>query len=490
MKHSHPEPPQPRDAHCALRRAHLGVSCLLVSATLAAPGVAQDNGPRFTPLQWRSEVIPTLDLGDAQPTNVQVSNRLVTATGPATPGVNTGSPTVPGSPAFGLNTDGVARLFLDTNPDPGFGAICTATLLSTGRHLLTAAHCVTDDSGQISILDGLDGNSATFELPNGTGSVAFSADDITVHPNWNGNETDGFDVAVIDLGTTLIDDIPRYNLFTQDDGSDFDVPLIKVGYGTSGDGSTGATLGAGTKRTGQNRYESFGFAFLGATNTDTQLLYDFDNGNPANDTYGALFGNAGILVQNALFDDPAGFGTEEVGSAPGDSGGPSFLFNEDDQEWQIAGVTSYGLIFGADPDGPGPLGVFSPDATATLDSSFGEFAGDARVAQPDIAAFIAAATAIDDAVAGDYDSSGQVGQGDLDIVLQNWGTGTFTGDEAALVGGGPFDGRIDQNELDGVLQNWGNTAAPGFTGAAVPEPAAATAALLALGGLTPARRRR
>ncbi len=76
------------------------------------------------------------------------------------------------------------------------------------------------------------------------------------------------------------------------------------------------------------------------------------------------------------------------------------------------------------------------------------------------------------ALTGDYDGSGQVEQGDLDIVLQNWGTGTFTGDEAALVGGGPFDGTVDQNELDGVLQNWGSTAAPDFAGSAVPEPAA------------------
>ncbi len=90
-------------------------------------------------------------------------------------------------------------------------------------------------------------------------------------------------------------------------------------------------------------------------------------------------------------------------------------------------------------------------------------------------------------ITGDYDTSGQVEQGDLDIVLQNWGTGTFTGDEDALVGGGPFDGTVDQNELDGVLQNWGSTSAPDFAGSAVPEPT--VLALLSVGGLAMLRRR-
>ncbi len=80
---------------------------------------------------------------------------------------------------------------------------------------------------------------------------------------------------------------------------------------------------------------------------------------------------------------------------------------------------------------------------------------------------------------GDYNDNGQVEQGDLDLVLQNWGkdvrvTGVPTGWTNDL----PF-GVIEQNELDPVLQNWGSTAVPDFRGFTVPEPAA----VVCLGGL-------
>ena len=90
-------------------------------------------------------------------------------------------------------------------------------------------------------------------------------------------------------------------------------------------------------------------------------------------------------------------------------------------------------------------------------------------------------------ITGDFDGSGQVGQGDLNLVLLNWGDNTAPAgfDEAALSSGGPFDGNVSQNELNDVLLNWGNTAEA--TGSAVPEPA--TSALLGLGGLALLRRR-
>jgi len=47
-------------------------------------------------------------------------------------------------PTYGGDYSGVARLILDTTQ----GAfLCSGALLTTGRHILTAAHCVTDASG-------------------------------------------------------------------------------------------------------------------------------------------------------------------------------------------------------------------------------------------------------------------------------------------------------------------------------------------------------
>jgi len=88
---------------------------------------------------------------------------------------------------------------------------------------------------------------------------------------------------------------------------------------------------------------------------------------------------------------------------------------------------------------------------------------------------------------GDYDGDGFVSQGDLDLVLLNWGDAIAPAgfDEAALASGGPFDGLISQNELDGVLLNWGNGTAPALT--AIPEPASGILLLL---GITTITRRR
>ncbi|MEM1026539.1 MAG: hypothetical protein AAGJ38_00475 [Planctomycetota bacterium] len=72
-------------------------------------------------------------------------------------------------------------------------------------------------------------------------------------------------------------------------------------------------------------------------------------------------------------------------------------------------------------------------------------------------------------LAGDFNNSGLVEQGDLNLVLNNWGSPRGNWSNA----NGFATPLVDQEELNAVLNNWGNNAAPSFEGFNIPEPASA-----------------
>lgn len=249
----------------------------------------------------------------------------------------------------GTGFDGVVRLGTDGSSN------CSGALLRTGRHILTAAHCLTDEFG---LKDYLSPSEYTvyFDLPSGT--VPISVSQIYIHPNWTGDFNFNNDLAILELSQPAPPTAERYEIYTG--FSEVGQIFQKVGYGVSGTGIAGEAYEFETtldKRKGLNRYDALGDIFNGApyyyNNTPgTQLAFDFDSGLPQNDAFGREFGINDL-----------GLGLQEVNISPGDSGGPAFI------NGQIAGITSTGFSSST----PGV------DVTSILDDSFGEYAADTRV---------------------------------------------------------------------------------------------------------------
>ncbi len=268
----------------------------------------------------------------------QVQERIVSAGRPRNYVITANTNTRFQGAAAGTLLNGVADLTVFTSQGV-FG--CTGSLLSTGRHILTAAHCVTNNAGNLNASS----VNAHFELA--SGNLTISGSNITVHPSFNGNVLAGGDIAIIELDSVVPGAVTRYDIYRA--SNEIGKVGAKAGYGRFGRGNNGDTSNSnGHLRAGYNRYdtggETLGFA------PGTQLMFDFDNGNPENDAFGVRNGIHGL-----------GLGDREVNSAPGDSGGPTFI------DQKIAGVTSYGLL------------TPQTDIDNTINSSFGEISGDTRV---------------------------------------------------------------------------------------------------------------
>jgi hypothetical protein len=236
--------------------------------------------------------------------------------------------------------DGVVQVIVDMGPlGQGFG---TGTLLLDRFHVLTAAHVVADDTGQLASTN----ISVMFNLA--SGNVVIPAIQVIIHPDYTGDPFVSPDLAIITLSQAAPAGVTGFDIYRSTDeiGQVFEF----YGYGLSGDGNTGAVLPYGIKRQGENTFEAYGNQLVPAFNPNL-LAYDFDNGLAANDAFGILLGITNL-----------GLGAAEACGAPGDSGGPSFIGGK------IAAVTTGGVAF------PGP------DLTGgVIDSSFGDTGYHTRV---------------------------------------------------------------------------------------------------------------
>jgi hypothetical protein len=227
---------------------------------------------------------------------------------------------------------GVGQTWARVGTKPSAG--CSATLLPTGRHVVTAGHCVNDpaESDWTVRFDGRVGQKAKI-----------------VVARWRYNHDVLYDVAVGELARAAPSWVARYDIYRGRD--EVGRVFTKVSYGPVWRG--GEPLGSGSdqepayknrKAIGTNRFDtterwlyakaardSLASRVMadnqrrGGVRPEDSLVFDADDGSATRDAAGTHL---------ALVD--RGLGDRENNSNGGDSGSPAFI------DGKIAGVTTYG----------------------------------------------------------------------------------------------------------------------------------------------------
>lgn len=348
--------------------------------------------------------------------------------------------------SFAGDAVGYIELY-DSNSN--FLGSCSGSLLSSGTHVLTAAHCFDTEEGFLtsdvaSVIVGWETLPDTFTFQ--------VSSNFSIHPAYDQNPLlkNGYDIAVIELPAAAPTSVTRLDILRDSSGVEIGAAAAKIGYGWTGSGFIGEQTFDGEKRLGLNTVANWDDieALTSDLKTDgsARLLgYDFDN------TLGG---------SNLLGD--AGFGTNEVLTARGDSGGPAIISFAGQNV--IAGVTSFSLnsaSFGLPSDtNPGNF------------SSWGDLAGDVRVVDPLNQNFIDLVVN-QGRLIGDIDNDGDLDSVDIDAlfdaiggVVEPWfdlnldGT-VDTSDVDVLVeeifqtraGDANLDGRVDISDIAALSPN-------------------------------------
>lgn len=217
----------------------------------------------------------------------------------------------------------------------------TGELLSTGYHVLTAAHLVFGTGNSEA---GIDPSTVYVSFVNTAGDIfTYTAKEIYVHPDYTGNYLTEADIAIIVLDECVDSSITRYDIYR--DSDEMDQAFTMVGFGTTSqrkkdnervenedddtNNNNDNNNGEGDEETvvskhfGMNTFDLYGTDISAGYNYNT-LLFDFDDGTRKNDTFGNSYG-----VVNR------GLGNNETMAALGDSGGPCFI------DGKVAGVISW-----------------------------------------------------------------------------------------------------------------------------------------------------
>jgi secreted trypsin-like serine protease len=212
---------------------------------------------------------------------------------------------------------------------------CSGSLLASGQHFLTAAHCILGYSGPASV---------TFSNSAGT-NFTYTSSSMLAHPDFKPGIFElGNDIAIITLSQIVDASINRLSLYSGA-GNELGKVATIIGYGRTGTGATGGEAGTfGTRRQGENEIDQI---------SGNLMFMDFDSGLAAN---------------NAIAGSSLGRGLAEVFISFGDSGGPVLI------NGQIAGINSF--LTCSSPTFTCGTAI---DVNSTLEGSFGEMAGFTRV---------------------------------------------------------------------------------------------------------------
>jgi hypothetical protein len=309
-------------------------------------------------------------------------------------------PNTPDSPFTGVVSIAIQRPTAD-----GIGTfICTGSAIGR-RSIVTAAHCVDTDDGTGAAVDLHDPDVEVLAVFNNDGSFAEdpagsirSVTRIDVHPDYDGFNTcpDGSlgcpndDIAVLTLDEPIPDGVEIYGFAPSELALDGGTLLTMVGYGTSGTGYLGFDTPPAfdVKRVGFNIADlvqcddeidtggslftgSAGCAFFGLGEAEAWYAdfdgFDQDLQNIVDAGFSDFFCRelgvctaAGQPYEDGFIDSlcelfgvcSAQLGnTFEAALGGGDSGGPSFVFDEATENWLLAGNNTFGL------QGFGPFGI-------------------------------------------------------------------------------------------------------------------------------------
>ena len=184
----------------------------------------------------------------------------------------------------------------------GQAFVCSGSLMSDRKSILTAGHCVSDGAGTANPVStkaffygGTDQDVNIYDPANAGLVTTRDVTNYFVNSNYTGEVIDQNDIAVLRLSDFAPTFATAYDLFAGNDltGTGFNT----AGYGarSNGGGNVGANLGTGRLRQGDNRYDfrlgdsdfggfftdidpATGENFFGRADIRFSYLSDFDNG--------------------------------------------------------------------------------------------------------------------------------------------------------------------------------------------------------------------